>query len=289
MRRKTALALRALDLVQSLPRFLTGPLAWLLAVPLFLFLEREATLSNIARVYPRWSKFRRLRLAFAAYRHATRSLLEFLTLPPGADAEVLERVTVDEREEERFGRALAEGKGALVLTGHYGNALLLARRAVAGGYPLGVLAKRPKDPHLAKRVIELEPFVPIEHGTTRALVRWLREGRPLAVPMDQEPARLSEGAVVPLLGVPTLTHTGPFRLARMTGAPVFTAFVQRVGRGRHRVEVEPFALSPDRDLERALADEAARYNARLETKLREDPSQWLWMYGRWRRFDRLRG
>ena len=39
---------------------------------------------------------------------------------------------------------------------------------------------------------------------------------------------------------------------------------------------------------RALAEDAARFNARLENVIREAPEEWLWMYSRWRRLDRMR-
>lgn len=275
-------------MIRAMPPVLSRPLAWILAVSLFLTVERKTTLDNVARVYPEWSPWRRRGLAFRAYLEATRSLIEFLQSRRYSDEEMVRRMIVEERDVEMFARVFAEGRGALILTGHYGNWAWMARRAQAAGYPVAALSKTPKDPALAKRFREIQGFTTIEFGDTRALIRWLRAGNVLAILMDQEPLRRNEGAVVPLLGQPTLTHTGPFRLARMTGAPMFTAFPRRTGHGRHRVVVESFDPSPDPDLERALAEDAARFNTRLEKMIREAPEEWLWMYARWRRLDRIR-
>ena len=288
MRLRTRAALAALDLVRAAPRALARPLAWPLAALLFAVLERKVTLANVARVFPRWPRGRRWKLAFHAYLQAARSLMEFFQADRYTDAEMKERVAVDPRDEDLFVRALAEGRGALILTGHLGNWAWLARRAEAGGYALAALSKAPKDPALGARLRRIQGFTTIDYGETRELVRWLRAGKPLAILMDQEPASRREGAVVPLLGQPTLTHTGAFRLARLTGAPMFTVFLLRLGPGRHHAWVEPFEASRNPDPERALAEDAARFNARLEKVIREAPDEWLWMYGRWRRLDRMR-
>lgn len=288
MRLKTRAALVALGAVEAVPRALTEPVASLLALPLFLAIERRATLANLARVYPDMSRSRRSKLAYDAYRQMARGLIEFLQARQYSQDEILERVSVD--DEELLVRAFREGKGIVLLTAHMGNWEWVARRGAAGGYKLGVISKRPRDPHLGEWFRELqaiEGYEPIEFGETRAALRWLKNGGMLGIVMDQEPARLDEGAVVPLLGRPTLTHTGSFRLARMTGAPVFTAFAYRVGRGRYRVRAAPFELSVDPDPQRALSEDAARFNARLEAVIHEHPDQWLWMYGRWRRLEKL--
>jgi len=290
VRLKGALAARAVGAVQAVPRALTGPMASVLGGLLFLTVERRATLSNLARVYPEWPGSRRWKVAYDAYRQTTHSLIEFLHGHRYTDAEILDRVAIDPAAEALVAGAMAGGRGALLLTGHFGNWEWLARRAAAGGYPIAVIFKSPRDPALAGKLREIhaiQGFHPIEHGDTRAALRWLRNGGMLGIVMDQEPPRLEEGAIVPLLGRPTLTHVGPFRLARLTGAPVFTAFARRVGRGRHEVRVDPFELSEDPDPDRALTQDAARFNARLEAEIRENPDQWLWMYGRWRRLERM--
>ena len=83
-----------------------------------------------------------------------------------------------------------------------------------------------------------------------------------------------------------MTHVGPFRLARMAGAPMLTFFSSAEGRGRYRARLEPLPASEAEDPELAVAEEATRFNARLEAAVRASPEHWMWMYRRWARIDR---
>jgi KDO2-lipid IV(A) lauroyltransferase len=104
--------------------------------------------------------------------------------------------------------------------------------------------------------------------------------------MDQEPRKGADGVAAPLFGHPTMTHTGPFRLARMARAPLLTFFCRADGRGCYRARLELLEASGSTDIESAVAEDAARFNARLEAAVRRDPEHWMWMYRRWARMDR---
>lgn len=285
---KGRLAGRVTDAIRLAPRPLNEALAAALTPLLFAGFERRTALDNLARVFPDWSRARRWRTALGAYRQMARSLVEFLHARRYTDADILDRVRLD--NEEALATAYDQGRGALLLTGHFGNWEWLARRVAAAGYPLAVVYKDPKDPELAERMLELRTasgFETIEHENARAALQWLKRGGVLGIVMDQEPSRPEDGTVAPLLGRPTLTHVGPFRLARMTGAPVFTVFARREGPGSYCGRFEPLAPSADPDLATAMAEDAAAFNARLAREICERPDHWLWMYGRWRRLSRL--
>ena len=284
---KATIAGRLADAVQRAPRSLTEPIAAGLAGLLFTGFERRSALSTLKRAYPEWSSRRRLGTALGAYRQMARGLVEFLHAHRYTDEEILERVEFD--NERALAEAYAQGRGVVVLTGHIGNWEWLARRAAAGLYPVAVVTMEPKDPEIGERMRALrqaQGFESVDHEDVRAALQWLKRGGLLGIVMDQEPRRPEDGAIVPLLGRPTLTHVGPFRLARMTGAPALTAFARRVGPSCYRVRFDPLPLSENPDPRQALADDAAAFNARLEAEIRARPDHWLWMYGRWRRLER---
>ena len=251
--------------------------------------ERGPALANLERAYPEWSRPRRWMVGFAAYRQMTRALVEFLHTAAYSEAEIRERVAIE--NPETLAAAHAAGRGVLLLSGHYGNWEWLGRRIVAGGYPFAVLYKEPKDVGLGERLRETRRaagLVQIDHDDLRSAIQWLRRGGVLGIIMDQEPRRSRDGALAPLFGQPTMTHVGPFRLARLTGSPVLTIFCRRVGRSRYRGRFEPFAPSEAVDAERAAAEDAAAFNERLEAAVRRAPDHWLWMYPRWKRLARRR-
>jgi KDO2-lipid IV(A) lauroyltransferase len=272
--------------LQWMPRTLTTPLACAVGALLWAGYDRRVANENLERVFPGWSPGRRRRTTFRSYARMARSLVEFLHTSKYSDADIRERVTLD--GEGALEAALAEGRGAILLSGHFGNWEWLARR-VAAGHPFAVLFKQPGDPVLAERLRRIRAAAGIEqidHDDMRSAVRWLRKGRVLGIVMDQEPRKTSEGVIAPLFGQPTMTHVGPFRLARMAGAPLLTFFCRATGRGRYRARLEPLPASEAADPDTAVAEDAARFNARLEAAVRADPEHWMWMYRRWARIDR---
>ncbi|MGH7566013.1 MAG: lysophospholipid acyltransferase family protein [Gemmatimonadota bacterium] len=287
MRLKTAVARGVTACLQRMPRALTAPLSYAVGALLWAGFDRRVANENLERVYPDWSAGRRRRTAFRSYERMARSLVEFLHTRKYSDAEILERVTLD--DESALDEALRSGCGAILLSGHFGNWEWLARRVAAAGHPFAVLFKEPGDPVLADRLRSTRAAAGIEqidHDDMRAAVRWLRKGRVLGIVMDQEPRKTSDGVVAPLFGQPTMTHVGPFRLARMAGAPLLTFFCRSAGNGRYRARLEPLPASEAADPEAAIVEDAARFNARLEAAVREDPEHWMWMYKRWARIDR---
>jgi len=283
---KAALARHVADVVRHAPRGATEPLAFVLGSLLSATYEREAALANLARVYPHWSEARRRDVARRAYRHAARILIEFLHTSKYTDEEIRERVRLENAD--LLAEAHAEGKGVLLLSGHFGNWEWLGRRVRVEGYRFAALYKEPKDEALAARLRATRAesgIVQIDYDDMRSAVRWLREGGVLGIIMDQEP-REGEGAIAPLLGQPTMTYTGPFRMAHRIGVPTMTVFNRRTAPQRYRARLERFRLSARDDVDRAVADDAAAFNARLEAAIRRDPDHWLWMYRRWRRLGR---
>jgi KDO2-lipid IV(A) lauroyltransferase len=287
VRLKTAVARSVTAGLQRMPRAFTFPLAVVIGGLLWAGFERRVANENLERAYPDWSTGRRRWTALRSYERMARSLIEFLHTRKYTDAEILERVTLD--NESALDEALRGGRGAILLSGHFGNWELLARRVAAAGHPFAVLFKEPGDPVLADRLRRTRAAAGIEqidHDDMRGAVRWLRKGHVLGIVMDQEPRRSSEGVIAPLFGQPTMTHVGPFRLARVGGAPLLTFFCRATGRGRYRARLEPLPASDAADPEVAMSEDAARFNARLEAAVRGDPEHWMWMYKRWARIDR---
>lgn len=287
MRLKAAVAGGLADALRAAPRALDGPLSAAVGGLLYATHERSAALANLARAFPDWSPARHRRVARASYRQTARALLEVLHADRYPAAEFRERVRL--RGAEHF--VTPPGTpGVVFLTGHFGNWEWLARRVVQEGVELTAAFKQPRDPGLADRLREARAgsgVEYVEHDALRTLLARLRAGRTLGLVMDQEPQRPEDGAVAPLFGIPTLTYTGPFRLARLCGARVVTAFATAVRPGRYEAEVIPLRLSDDPDPERAARADAAAFNARLEVAVRAAPEQWAWTYRRWRRMDRM--
>ena len=216
------------------------------------------------------------------YRHFGVSIVELLrfsALPPAAL-----RSSVDVEGEIHLDRAVAQGRGVLVLTAHLGNWEVLVRAAVLGPRPVSIVTRR-----LTSRAAQ-DAWRALRQGgatlldaseSARSIVRALAREEIVAFVLDQH-APPRRAVSVPFFGVPAATSLGLARIARMTGAPVIPAFVSRHG-DRHRIRIEPPVAVPrtsDRDADVALA--TAQFTRCVELAIRRAPEQWLWIHRRWK-------
>lgn len=182
---------------------------------------------------------------------------------------------------------LAEERGAIIVTGHFGNWELLAYAHGLLGHPVSLVYKPMRNRFVDRAIARIRARAGTrmiaKRSAARAALRVLREGGLLVVPMDQN-QRAHEGVFVDLYGKPACTNAGAMRLAVHTGAMLVPVFLVRQGEtDRHRFEFLPEIEVadtgfPDRDLvattqlcSDAVADMIRRY-----------PEQWIWFHKRWR-------
>jgi KDO2-lipid IV(A) lauroyltransferase len=195
-------------------------------------------------------------------------------------------------EGDAFWRTLRElqqrGKGAILVTAHYGDWELLCLATAAAGFPLLMVAEAMTNPGLERifsyhRTCTGNRTVPPRHAVLK-LFRALRRGERVAMMADVNGRRGRGGVWVDFFGRQVFNGTAMAELARRTqSAIVFAAMVPLSG-GRFRVECrEPIEATPTDDAEadvRELTQRVVDFHAEL---LRRDPRPWLWTYKRWKR------
>jgi Kdo2-lipid IVA lauroyltransferase/acyltransferase len=181
----------------------------------------------------------------------------------------------------------AQGKGVVVVTGHIGAWELFARRIAALGIPCGTVAKEAHDPRItrlldqSRRRAGVRVFWRGAPLSARELLRFLRDQRGiLGVLIDQD-TRVA-GHFVPFFGRPAFTPRAAGDLAAHLGAPLLVGCAHRLARGMHRIALRTIEVerTGDRDAD-SLALTAAATRA-LESEIRANPAEWVWMHPRWR-------
>lgn len=182
---------------------------------------------------------------------------------------------------EHLQRAMADGSGVLLLTGHFTTLELGARYLLVAGQPFHAMYRPIKNPlidflmHRWRSAIATLPALPRDE--LRPLVRALREGRRVWYGPDQTLDR-REGVFVPFFGVPVLMVTATSRLAQLGRARVVPYFPQRIGT-RYRITIlpalEPFPGGDD-------ARDAARVIRAIEDGVRLAPEQYFWVHRRFK-------
>ena len=181
---------------------------------------------------------------------------------------------------EHLEAALARGRGAIMIGGHF-TTIEIATRILGTVVRLHPLY-RPTKNELISAVMHAsfeKHGGPIPYDDIRAMVRALRNNEVVWYAPDQS-YRNKGAAMVNFFGVPAATTTATSRLARLSGAAVLTYFPERLpGRAGYRVVIgAPLEDFPGED---PLQD-AERFNRLLEAQIRRVPEQYLWMHRRFK-------
>lgn len=220
----------------------------------------------------------------AVFRQLGRSFVEFLALPAHGWDELNRRVVFDEGI-ARLEAHAKSGKGAVLVTAHYGNWELFG--AAVGRRVGGVAYVFPpqSNPGSGARINETRSrlgveLIDMEQGMRRALKRVLQGGH-IGMLMDQDARKI--GVHVPFFGRPASTLTGPARLAIRARAPIYFGLLDRTGHatfeGKTLAWLEPI---PGADEETELLRLTTAMNEALEKAVRERPDHWYWIHRRWK-------
>lgn len=251
--------------------------------------RRRVILQNLRRVFGDHAPASALeRLAQAHYAHLARLLWEFLWFPWVSAARRRKMVRVENLDS--LERALAKGRGVLVLTGHFGS-FEVATAAGLDSYPHArgrfYFVRRPIKPGwlddlVTRRFVRVGFGVLPKRGGLDALLDRLAAGDLVVFPFDQHASR-KDGVMVPFFGHPAGTFRSLAVLALSTGAPVVPAASWREPGGRHVLRFEaPLALVEHTDTNEAIRANTRAYNAALETLVLRHPEQWWWIHRRWK-------
>ena len=251
--------------------------------------RRGVVLGNLRRVFGGYiPEAEILKLAQAYYAHYVRFLLEFIRLPfmSGERRKAWMRI---ENVEVAL-RAHAQGKGILLLTGHFGN-FEVSTVAGIGQFPgyrgMFHFVRRPLKPKLLNDFITWRTrqagFGTLtKRGSLEAILDLLAGGAIVVYVFDQHAGK-GNGITVDFFGHPAGTFKSVALIALSTGAPVVPAYSWREPDGSHVLRFEePLPLIEDENIGEAIRRNTRAYNEEIERMLLRHPEQWIWMHRRWK-------
>lgn len=182
---------------------------------------------------------------------------------------------------EHLDAAQADGRGVLLLTGHFTTLEIGARFLCLAQRPFHAMYRPYANPvmdYLMHGWRERRSGLPaLPRDDLRQIVRALRNGRAVWYAPDQAlDMRLS--VIAPFMGAPARSLTATSRLAQMGRARVVPYFPERIG-GRYVIRFLPALDEFPGDDE--LAD-ATRINQLIEQGVRQAPSQYFWIHKRYK-------
>jgi KDO2-lipid IV(A) lauroyltransferase len=276
--------------VRRLPRAISYGIGWVGAWIAWRLMPRtnEAVAGNLAAVFPGETPSRLRRRALDTYRSYTRDAIDFIRAidMTGREAERM----FDLREEDRqlFERLLGRQQGLILVTAHWGNweagGILVSRELKL---PTTVVAMAEPSPTVNRIRQEIRSKMGIDTIEVRQsletplqLRRALAENRIVALLMDRHLGK--DRVAVKLLGRDAWFLKTPVLMAYLTGAPLVTCFIDRVGPGRFRARPgRAIVVSRDVPRDQAIQDAAQQLATDLEERIRQRPECWYHFYRYW--------
>ncbi|WP_110602968.1 MULTISPECIES: LpxL/LpxP family Kdo(2)-lipid IV(A) lauroyl/palmitoleoyl acyltransferase [Salinicola] len=251
-----------------------GLLSWKLAKR-----RRHITDTNLALCFPELDDRQRAELVRKTFVANGIGILETATGWCRDPEHLRHRVTF--RGTEHMERAMAQGKGALIIGIHF-STLDLGGALHSLFFPADVVYRPHDNPVFEDFMTRARRGIfgaAIDRHDLRGVVRRIKSGHAVWYSPDQDFGR-EASVFAPFFGVPAASIKLTAKIARMTGAPVMPLMFHRNPDNRtYTLEyLPPLKDFPSGD---DVAD-AAQVNAFIEQAIRRHPEQYLWLHRRFK-------
>lgn len=186
---------------------------------------------------------------------------------------------------EHLEGVLAQGKGAVIATGHAGNWELMGGALSQAGFPLIGVAMRQRDAAMDRFINEYRRLVGmhiIYKNDVREMFRMMKEGWIVGLLADQDTSR-HDGIVLDFFGKPTNCVPGPAAMARSAGIGIVPGYITRKEDGTHKIIFHaPVEVPRTKDKRADIRTAEQAVNRVLEQHIREHPEEWFWLHDRWK-------
>ncbi len=245
--------------------------------------RRNLVMRNLSLAFPGKSRSEVVAIARQVYRNQAVNLLEVLRLPLlMGRREASERI--DLHLDNFLEKTKAQGKGGVLVSGHFGNWELAGVCIGLLVTPIAVVAKRLKNRAVNNEIERLRTL----HGNTviykkqalREGLSILRKGGIVATLGDQSDP--DAGFVMDFLGREASVFLGPAFLALRANVPIFALMCRRQMDGKYLIEAEEIDTS-DLSFSRENIEELTmRYTRAIERYIVLYPEEWFWVHNRWK-------
>lgn len=219
-------------------------------------------------------------MAREVFHNFGRYLAEFFVMTKYVDKDFI-RDHVEIVNLEYINEVLKHGKGAVMVSAHWGNWEMAGALLSSLGYPLSVVALPHKDPRVNKFFNDQREYF----GTTviptttavRRCVEHLKANRLVALLGERDFSQ--RGMVMDFLGRPTLIPKGAAVFSLRTGAPIVPSFFTRKDNGDFYAAfgkpIYPSLVANGKATDEELAAMIRPYLHIIEERIRRYPTQWL--------------
>ena len=188
---------------------------------------------------------------------------------------------------EHMEEAFAEGKGVVMVTGHFGNWELLGASLALHGYPILSIARKQNNGAMDKLINEFREMpgqkIAYNQGKNELLSisRMLKEKNCLGILFDQDTN--DDGVATDIFGKKCVVPYGAAALSRMYGAPILPIFLHNNEDGTCTAVIHEVLHAPKtKDKQQDFYNVTRQMLIVLEQEIIEHPEMWFWVHDRWK-------
>lgn len=221
--------------------------------------------------------------ALSFYRNLGMTLMEFLASPFRSRDDVLKMVTIEGLE--NLQTVWTSGKGALMVSGHFGNFEILLPRVVAEGHKVSGIVKAQSNPlvdSFQNRIRTNSGMGVIKTGGAfPSILKALGKGEFVGMLADQDAG--SQGHFTEFMGRQASVFKGAAILAHKAQCPIVTGHIFRQPDGDHVLCIDPLIIpDPGWSQDEAVTRLSDQIVAHLEQAIGKAPDQYYWIHRRWK-------
>ncbi len=257
---------------------------------------RKRTIGNLSMAFngeKDWQEI--LVLARDVFANLGKNAFECIVLNRRPIQEINKVVT--SQGSERIDEALKRGKGIIYIAAHLGNWELMGAYLALEGHPVNVIARSVYDERINRILLEFRSRYGVRTilrgkrrkggsiaALTKKILRALKGNGLLGILIDQNIGGI-DSVPVTFMGLPTRAPSGAASLALASQAEVLFGYTYRGEDNRHHIVVERVdGLARSEDRKKDVLSNTAHFTRLIEEKVREFPSQWVWIHDRWGKY-----
>jgi len=248
-------------------------------------IRRKVSIFNIELCFPKTDKKENYKILKSSYKNFCMSMVEFALLPK------IKNRTKEFVEFDGLDKILelsASGRGALLVTGHFGSWELLGAALCESGVPLDFLVGEQTNPAVDDFINSIRSHMGIgliHMGVAaKGVIKSIRDGRSVAMLSDQDAGRSS--TIVDFFDIPASTPSGIGAFSIKLKCPIVVGGIVRQGSSiKHKVFIEviepDYSSLPD-NKEEAIKKITQLYTNRIEHYVRMFPEMYFWAHRRFK-------
>jgi len=246
---------------------------------------RERALKNLKAAYPDKDQAWLKKTAKRSFEHIAMLGVDILLTPYLAKRKNWQQYG-QYKNVEHTKWLMQEGRGVILVTGHYGNFEILGYILGLFGFNLSSVARPLDNKHLDLYIRNIRERhgqkIINKQGAAKLMSQVSHKGHSLGLIADQDAGK--KGLFVEFFDRPASTFKSIAVMAAVHNMPVAVGYSRRIG-NQYRFEIGvkrilfPSEWANEKDPIRWITEQ---YTRTIEAFVREDPSQYWWVHRRWK-------